>query len=527
NPDAVVEPKLSLQWFVDMQKIVTPALENVLNDNIEFFPPKFKNLYRNWLENIKDWPISRQLWWGQQIPAFYYGENGVAVAATKEEALIIAQKENPTLTLDDLKQDEDVVDTWFSSWLLPITIFDGFENPDNEEMKYYYPTSVLVTGWDIIFFWVARMIISGYEYTNEMPFKKVYFTGMVRDMQRRKMSKQLGNSPDALKLIDKFGADGVRVGMLLSSAAGNDLLFDEKLCEQGRNFTTKTWNAFRLVKSWEIDATLSGDKNKASIAWFEARYNQALVELEDHFEKFRLSEALMGVYKLVWDDFCSWYLEMIKPEYQQPIDQATYDATIHFFEKLVKLMHPFMPFISEEIYQNIQKREENDCLIVAEWPTAKKINQPIINEAEIAFEVISNIRNTRNAKGISPKEKLILFIKSDNFTKFNTFTPVIKKLANLTSFESTNEKVDQSISFVLKADEFFIPMEGNIDTEKEKEALLKELKYTQGFLTGVEKKLSNERFVNNAPEQVLANEQKKKADAEAKIKTLEESLSSL
>lgn len=527
NPDTVVEPKLSLQWFVDMQKIVTPALENVLNDNIEFFPPKFKNLYRNWLENIKDWPISRQLWWGQQIPAFYYGENGVAVAATKEEALIIAQKEQPSLTLDDLKQDEDVVDTWFSSWLLPITIFDGFENPDNEEMKYYYPTSVLVTGWDIIFFWVARMIISGYEYTNEMPFKKVYFTGMVRDMQRRKMSKQLGNSPDALKLIDKFGADGVRVGMLLSSAAGNDLLFDDKLCEQGRNFTTKIWNAFRLVKSWDIDESLSGEKNKAAINWFEARYNQVLVELEDHFDKFRLSEALMGVYKLVWDDFCSWYLEMIKPEYQQPIDQATYDATIHFFDKLVKLMHPFMPFISEEIYQNIQKREDNDCLIVAEWPKTEKFNQTIIDEAGIAFEVISNIRNTRNAKGISPKEKLSLFIKSDDFAKFNTFTSVIIKLANLTELESVNKKVDKSISFVLKADEFFIPMEGNIDTEKEKEALLKELKYTQGFLTGVEKKLSNERFVNNAPEQVLANEQKKKADAEAKIKALEASLESL
>ena len=499
----------------------------LLDDNIEFFPPKFKNLYRNWLENIKDWPISRQLWWGQQIPAFYYGENGVAVADTKEEALVIAQKENPSLTLDDLKQDEDVVDTWFSSWLLPISVFDGFENPNNEEMKYYYPTSVLVTGWDIIFFWVARMVIAGYEYTNEMPFKKVYFTGMVRDMQRRKMSKSLGNSPDALNLIETFGADGVRVGMLLSSAAGNDLLFDDKLCEQGRNFANKIWNAFRLVKGWEIDKNISGEENKASIDWFEARYNQVLVELEDHFDKFRLSEALMGVYKLVWDDFCSWYLEMIKPEYQQPIDKATYDATINFFEKLVKLMHPFMPFITEEIYQNIQSREANDFLIVAEWPKTAAFDQKIIDEAGIAFEVISNVRNTRNSKGISPKEKLSLFIKSDEKSKYHVFTGVIKKLANLDSLDMVDEKVEKSMSFVLNADEFFIPMEGNIDTEKEKEELLKELKYTQGFLMGVEKKLSNERFVNNAPEQVLANEQKKKADAEAKIKTIEASLASL
>lgn len=527
NPDTVVEPKLSLQWFVDMQKIVGPALDNVLNDNIEFFPPKFKNLYRNWLENIKDWPISRQLWWGQQIPAFYYGENGVAVAATKEEALTIAQKENPNLTLDDLRQDEDVVDTWFSSWLLPITVFDGFENPDNEEMKYYYPTSVLVTGWDIIFFWVARMIISGYEYTNEMPFKKVYFTGMVRDMQRRKMSKSLGNSPDALELIEKFGADGVRVGMLLSSAAGNDLLFDDKLCEQGRNFANKTWNAFRLVKSWEIDDSLSGEKNQAAIKWFEAQYNQVLVELEDHFEKFRLSEALMGVYKLVWDDFCSWYLEMIKPDYQQPIDRATYDATINFFERLMKLMHPYMPFISEEIYQNIQERTSDNSLMIAEWPKAQTFDNTIIEEANEAFEIISNIRNTRNSKGISPKEGLELFVKTDDFDKFQTFTSVIKKMANLRTFESVSAKVEKSISFRFQSDEFFVPMEGNIDTEKEKEELLKELKYLQGFLVGVDKKLSNERFVNNAPEQVLANEQKKKADAEAKIKTLEASLESL
>ena len=527
NPDTVVEPKLSLQWFVDMQKIVGPALENVLNDNIEFFPPKFKNLYRNWLENIKDWPISRQLWWGQQIPAFYYGDNGVAIAETKEEALLIAQKENPNLSLEDLTQDEDVVDTWFSSWLLPITVFDGFENPDNEEMKYYYPTSVLVTGWDIIFFWVARMIISGYEYANEMPFKKVYFTGMVRDMQRRKMSKSLGNSPDALKLIDDFGADGVRVGMLLSSAAGNDLLFDEKLCEQGRNFANKIWNAFRLVKGWEVDETLSGDKNRAAINWFEARYNQVLTELEEQFDQFRLSEALMAVYKLIWDDFCSWYLEMIKPEYQKPIDKVTYEATIQFFDKLVKLLHPYMPFITEEIYQNIKERGEDDCLIVAEWPKAQQFDSNIIENGSEAFEVISNIRNTRSSKGISPKETLKLFIKSDNYNKFETFLPVIQKLGNLESIESTPEKVENSVSFVFKADEFFIPLDGQIDIEQEKEEIQKELDYTRGFLAGVEKKLSNERFVNNAPEQVVVMEQKKKADAEAKIKALEASLAAL
>ena len=529
NPDTVVEPKLSLQWFVDMQKIVGPALENVMNDNIQFYPSKFKNTYKHWLENIKDWPISRQLWWGQQIPAFYYGDNQVAVAATKEEALAIARKDsgNNQLNIDDLTQDEDVVDTWFSSWLLPISVFDGFENPDNEEMKYYYPTSVLVTGWDIIFFWVARMIIAGYEFNGEMPFSKVYFTGMVRDMQRRKMSKSLGNSPDALKLIEEYGADGVRVGMLLSSAAGNDLLFDVKQCEQGRNFTNKVWNAFRLVKGWDIDDSISGERNETAIKWFEARYNQVLTELEDHFEKFRLSDALMGVYKLVWDDFCSWYLEMIKPDYQQPIDRTTYDATIVFFERLMKLIHPFMPFISEEIWQNIKPREKKDCVVVAEWPKAIAFDDKIINGADLAFEVISNIRNIRNTKGISPKTELNLFVKTADLANYTTFEDSIKKLANLSKLEKTDAKVAQSVSFVLKGDECFIPMEGQIDTAKEKEELQKELDYTKGFLIGVTKKLSNERFVSGAPEKVVAMEQQKKADAEAKIKALEESLASL
>jgi len=529
NPDTVIEPKLSLQWFVDMQKIVGPAMENVMNDKIQFYPSKFKNTYKHWLENIKDWPISRQLWWGQQIPAFFYGDNQVAVAATKEEALVIAQKDsgNDQLTIADLRQDEDVVDTWFSSWLLPISVFDGFENPDNEEMNYYYPTSVLVTGWDIIFFWVARMIIAGYEFNGEMPFSKVYFTGMVRDKQRRKMSKQLGNSPDALKLIDEYGADGVRVGMLLSAAAGNDLLFDVKQCEQGRNFANKIWNAFRLVKGWEIDDSLSGDHNETAIKWFDARYHQVLTELEDHFEKFRLSDALMGVYKLVWDDFCSWYLEMVKPDYQKPIDRATYDASIIFFERLMKLIHPFMPFISEEIWQNIKERETRDCVVVAEWPKALPFDQTMINGADLAFEVVSNIRNIRNTKGISPKTTMDLFIKTDDFAKYASFEAIIKKLANVTSISFTETKVDQAVSFVLKGDEYFIPMESKIDADAEKEELQKELDYTKGFLAAVAKKLSNERFVSGAPEKVVAMEQQKKADAEAKIKALEESLGSL
>jgi len=529
NPDTVIEPKLSLQWFVDMQKIVGPAMENVMNDKIQFYPSKFKNTYKHWLENIKDWPISRQLWWGQQIPAFFYGDNQVAVAATKEEALVIAQKDsgNDQLTIADLRQDEDVVDTWFSSWLLPISVFDGFENPDNEEMNYYYPTSVLVTGWDIIFFWVARMIIAGYEFNGEMPFSKVYFTGMVRDKQRRKMSKQLGNSPDALKLIDEYGADGVRVGMLLSAAAGNDLLFDVKQCEQGRNFANKIWNAFRLVKGWEIDDSLSGDHNETAIKWFDARYHQVLTELEDHFEKFRLSDALMGVYKLVWDDFCSWYLEMVKPDYQKPIDRATYDASINFIERLMKLIHPFMPFISEEIWQNIKEREARDCVVVAEWPKALPFDQAIINGADLAFEVVSNIRNIRNTKGISPKTDMDLFIKTDDFGKYASFDAIIKKLANVTNISATETKIDQAVSFVLKGDEYFIPLEGQIDVVAEKEELQKELDYTKGFLAGVTKKLSNERFVSSAPEKVVAMEQQKKADAEAKIKALEESLGSL
>lgn len=529
NPDTVVEPKLSLQWYVDMEEIVKPALENVMNDEIQFYPPKFKNTYKHWLDNIRDWPISRQLWWGQQIPAYYYGENGVAVAATIEEALEVARKDsgNAELQLSDLKQDEDVVDTWFSSWLVPISGFDGFENPDNEEIKYYYPTSVLVTGWDIIFFWVARMIFAGYEFMNEKPFEKVYFTGMVRDLQRRKMSKSLGNSPDALALIDQYGADGVRVGMLLSSAAGNDLLFDEKLCEQGRNFSTKIWNAFRLVNNWEVQDQSISEKNKIAIEWFEARYNQVLEELEDHFSKFRLSDALMSVYKLIWTDFCSWYLEIIKPDFGEPIDRETYDTTIGFFEKLMKVVHPYMPFISEEIWQNIKRRSDNDYLIVAEWPKASVYDEAIIASAEKSFELISNIRNIRNANGISYKNELELFAKTVNFDDYSAFQNIIMKLANLSSVTQCTESPGNAIGFTLRSDEFFIPVEGNIDVEKEKEELTKELEYTQGFLNTINKKLSNERFVNNAPENVVAVEKKKQSDAESKIEMLQSKLKEL
>jgi valyl-tRNA synthetase len=539
--DSVVEPKLSLQWFIKMKDISRKAHQAVMDDEILIHPPKFKNTYNHWMENVRDWCISRQLWWGQQIPAYFYGtnEDDFVVAETIEAALELAKAKsgNNSLQLTDLKQDEDVLDTWASSWLFPLEVFkgfgeDSFENGKivpgrNKELDYYYPTSTLVTAPEILFFWVARMIIAGYEYTGKKPFSDVYLTGIVRDKQRRKMSKSLGNSPDPLDLIAQHGADAVRTGMLFSSPAGNDLLFDEKLIEQGRNFANKIWNAFRLVQGWEVDKTLSGENNRPAIEWFDARFNQTLAEVEDHFKKFRMSDALMATYKLIWGDFCSWYLEMIKPDYQKPIDANTLNATIGYFEKILKLLHPFMPFITEELWHELGDREDGDCIIVSEWPISQKFDEKLLLEAELAFDIIGNIRNIRNSKQIALKDQLELKVKSSDFKMLDTFVDAIKKLGNLSVLEETNEKVDNSASFVIKGDEFFIPLVGAVDLDVEKEEMEKELAYTKGFLTSVEKKLSNERFVSGAPEQVVAMEKKKMEDARAKIKVLEESLATL
>jgi len=525
--DAVIEPKLSLQWFLKMEDITKPALSSVMDDVIQLYPPKFKNMYRSWMENVRDWCISRQLWWGHRIPAFYLPNGEYVVAKTAEEALAQANAQFDTsYTLSDLKQDEDVLDTWFSSWLWPISVFDTdvfTTGKPNEELKYYYPTNDLVTAPEILFFWVARMIIAGYEYIGEKPFRNVYLTGIVRDKLGRKMSKSLGNSPDPLELIAQNGADGVRTGMLFSSPAGNDLPYDDKLVEQGRNFANKIWNAFRLVKGWEIDPNLDGSANTSSIEWFENRFNQGLTEINEHFEKFRMSDALMTTYKLVWDDFCSWYLEMIKPAYQQPIDQVTYDRTIEIFEKILKILHPFMPFITEELWHQIKERSVAESLILASWPEAKAFDQKIIEEAAQVFEVVSQVRNLRASKGMSPKEVLDLSINTKNPEVYAGFESVLTKLANLSSL-SFAEKVDNAMSFIVKADECFVPMSDTINVEEEKATLKKEIEYTQGFLASVLKKLSNERFVAGAPAQVLEMERKKQADAEAKIKALGESL---
>ncbi|WP_421871376.1 valine--tRNA ligase [Marinoscillum sp.] len=541
--NTVVEPKLSLQWFIKMKEISRTAHQVVMDDEILLHPPKFKNTYNHWMDNVRDWCISRQLWWGQRIPAYYYGqgEDDFVVADSLESALQLAQEKsgNKSLTTADLKQDEDVLDTWASSWLFPLAVFDGFNdqyfdqesgkiiNGKNAELDYFYPTNTLVTAPEILFFWVARMIIAGYEYKGDKPFKNVYLTGIVRDKQRRKMSKSLGNSPDPLDLIKEYGADGVRTGMLFSSPAGNDLLFDEKLVEQGRNFANKIWNAFRLVKGWDITHEAQPEVNAVAIEWFENRYNQAKAELEDHFAKYRLSDALMTVYKLVWNDFCSWYLEWIKPGYEQPIDEATHAKTLDFFEQVMKLLHPFMPFITEEIWHSIKERSEENCLIKAAWPETKDFDQSILDEAELLFEITSNVRNLRSSKGISPKEELDLSVKTDQEAVINKLGSSLKKLANVCDPIITTEKPENCFSFVVKSHELFVPVSEEIDVEAEKAKLTEELTYTKGFLKSVEKKLSNERFVNNAPEQVVAMEQKKKADAEAKIASLEASLASL
>lgn len=525
---AVIEPRISAQWFLKMEDLVKPALKAVLEDEeIKFYPKHYVNTYRHWLENIRDWNISRQLWWGHQIPAFYFGdgETDFVVAQTKEEALILAnEKSDKKLTLNDLHQDEDALDTWFSSWLWPISVFDGINNPDNEEINYYYPTNDLVTGPDIIFFWVARMIFAGYEFRNEKPFQNVYFTGIVRDKQRRKMSKSLGNSPEPLDLIDQYGADGVRVGLLLSSAAGNDLLFDEELCEQGRNFSTKIWNAFRLVRGWEKSEKIEQpEASKIAIEWYQNKFQQALEEVEKSFENYRLSEALMNIYKLIWDDFSSWYLEMIKPSFGQPIDQKTYDATIAFFESNLKILHPYMPFLTEEIWQHIKTRTPEEALIIASYPKKEVVNQSIITDFEIASEVISGIRTIRKDKNIPFKESIeISYLNNDKIS--NLFNPVIIKMGNLSAMNEVDETVESALSFRVKSNEYFIPLTGSIDVESEIEKLTQELNYTEGFLKSVQAKLSNERFVNNAPEKVLEIERKKESDALAKIETLKTSL---
>ncbi len=530
--NAVIEPKLSMQWFLEMKEISQPALENVLNDNIQLVPAKFKNTYRHWMENVKDWCISRQLWWGHRIPAYYLpNSNDFVVAESEEEALKLAQHKlgDTTLKMEDLRQDEDVLDTWFSSWLWPISVFDGIRKPDNEEINYYYPTNTLVTAPEILFFWVARMIISGYEYRNELPFKDVYLTGIVRDAQRRKMSKSLGNSPDPLDLIKEYGADGVRTGMLFSSPAGNDLLFDVKLCEQGRNFNNKVWNALRLIKGWEVKDGVAPEigSDEVAVEWMEARINQALQELEDHFSKYRISDALMVIYKLIWNDFCSWYLEAIKPDFEQPIDANTYEKTIDIFELLMKIAHPFMPFITEEIYHQLRERENDDCVMVTAWPKPEKYDSKIIEKAEKAFDVVTNVRNIRQKQQISPKEKLRLYAKMENIEEYYPATKMIWKLANIIDFDVTQDKIDNAISFHIGVDEWYVPMNEEIDVENEIKIIAEEIAYLQGFMVAVMKKLGNEKFVQNAPEKVVELERKKKEDGEKRIKALQEKLESL
>ena len=526
---AVIEPKLSTQWFLKMTDMAKMALDAVMNDEVQFHPAKFKNVYRHWMENVKDWCISRQLYWGHRIPVYYLDNGDFVVAKNAEEAVKLAQEKsgNSALTIDDLKQEEDVLDTWASSWLWPISVFDGF-NPDKKEIDYYYPTSDLVTGHDIIFFWVARMIMAGYEFKGTFPFKNVYFTGMVRDKQGRKMSKQLGNSPDPLDLIAKFGADGVRVGMLLCSPAGGDLLFDESLTEQGRNFSNKIWNAFRLVKGWQVDESIAQPESAAKgIEWFNHKLNEVIKLVDDHFSKFRISDALMAVYTLFRDDFSSWYLEIVKPGYQQPIDGATYKATIHNFDKILRLLHPFMPFISEEIWQLLEERKEGESIMVSDMPLASEVDENLLALFSLTQEAVAGVRNIRKQKNIPNKDSIALSIL-DNTGNYNkTFDAVLAKLANADEIAFVNEKVSGALSFMVKANEYFIPMGDLVDVEAEIARLEEELKYQQGFLKSVMKKLSNERFVNNAPEKVVAIEKQKQADAEAKIKALEESIVNL
>ena len=528
--DAVIEPKISLQWFIKMDKLSSPALDAVINDEVLLVPAKFKNTYRHWMENVHDWCISRQLWWGHQIPAYFYGDglNDFVVAKSIEEALLLAKEVtgNNDLKVTDLEQDEDVLDTWFSSSLWPISVFNGIMEPNNEEINYYYPTNDLVTAPEILFFWVARMILTGYEYRSARPFENVYLTGIVRDKQGRKMSKSLGNSPDPIELIKKYGADGVRVGMLLCSPAGNDLPFDESLCEQGRNFSNKIWNAFRLVKGWESASIDQPKSSQIAINWFDSKLSETIKSINVNYDKFRISEVLMSVYKLVWDDFCSSYLEMIKPAYQKPIDNATLEVTLSYFEDILKLLHPFMPFISEEIWSLISERTIEERLIVTTWPKVTAIDSKILSDEKFAAEVISGIRTIRKEKNIPNKDQIELFIKLNESTD-QSFDSVIIKLGNLSNLNYVSEKVEGALSFRIKSNEYYIPLAGAVNIEEEIATLTQELEYTKGFLRSVMNKLSNERFVNNAPEQVIDNERKKQSDAEAKIRTLKEQLSSI
>jgi valyl-tRNA synthetase len=529
--NAIIEPKLSMQWFLKMKDISVPALDAVINGEVHLHPAKFKNLYRHWMENVRDWCISRQLWWGHRIPAWYYGNNEFVVATDINEALKLARKKTGknSLSAEDLKQDEDVLDTWFSSWLWPLTSFDGINNPGNADIKYYYPTNDLITAPEILFFWVARMIIAGYEFNGKKPFSNVYLTGLVRDQQRRKMSKSLGNSPEPLDLIQKYGADGVRVGMLFCSPAGNDLLYDDNLPEQGRNFANKIWNAFRLVKSWDVDSSIpQPEASKVAVEWMEEVLNNSLSEIDSDFRKFRISEALMTAYKLFWDEFSGWYLEIIKPEYQKPADIQTYNSTLSVFERLMHILHPFMPFITEEIWQLLSDRKDGESLMISQMPKHGKVNKNLIDRFEVVKETVSAVRTIRKDKELPVREKLELFVKLPE-TEFDThFLPVIIKMANLSGVSFTDSKLDGAASFLVKTLEFYIPLQGSkLDIGAEMARLNEELRYTRGFLSSVMKKLDNERFVQNAPAMVIDVEKKKKSDAESKIKSLEERLKEL
>lgn len=524
---AVIEPKVSVQWFLKMSELGKPALDVVMNDEVKFYPEKSKNTYRHWMENIRDWNISRQLWWGQRIPAYYYGDgdDDFVVAETAEEALKLAQEkvQNPNLTESELRQDEDALDTWFSSWLWPISVFDGMLDPENKDIQYYYPTADLVTGPDIMFFWVARMIMAGLEYRQEIPFKNVYFTGIVRDKQRRKMSKSLGNSPDPLELIDKYGADGVRVGILLSSAAGNDLLFDEDLMLQGRNFATKIWNAYRLIQGWKKEDKPANEAENQTIEWFGNQMDKTISEIEDQFSKFRISDALHLIYKLIWDDFCSWYLEAIKPNYGDGISQEVYAKTIAYFEDLMKLLHPFMPFLTEELWQNIAERTPDNALIISQQKRSEGYDESVLKDFDFAKEVISGVRNYRQSKGISPREEAEIFTGAHSFQN----EAVIRKLANVSAISFAQKTDRPSFTFLVGATEVSIPLGDSLNLEEEKAKTEEELKYLKGFLISVEKKLSNEKFVAGAPQNVVDTERKKQKDAQEKIALLEEKLKAL